>query len=262
MLIRLEKTLVNKISRFIGNPMVINEHFVPMLGTELDPYIKARNKTAVHHLLRYQWARCVLDDIAPKRALLDIACGSGYGSYMLAQAFPDCRVVGADYDRAAIQHAQKNYVLPNLAYTFGDTNTWVETIGDSVFDCVVSFDTLEHVDHRDIMMENLVAHLSPSGCLLLSTPCGRDANNVSPRWVHHRLEYSAASLYDFLRRYFETIVRPDGPDFPHSEVFDQIEGTGITYELKLNPVVCLNPITVQNPYRSSAQPPVAATAPS
>ena len=77
------------------------------------------------------------------------------------------------------------------------------------FDAIVSFDMIEHVVHREIMMEGLVRHLTPGGTLLLSTPCGHLETVLKPGWVHHRIEYSAASLYDFLRRYFAVVVRPE-----------------------------------------------------
>jgi SAM-dependent methyltransferase len=235
--------------RIMRRGAIVNEHFVPTLGLELAPYLAKGDRTAVHHLLHYDWAVKVVGDLATKNLILDVACGAGYGSYLLARAFPTAQVLGVDYDRTAIQYANKHYSLPNLQFKIGDTLLWQKTIGATSFDCIVSFETLEHCKHREIMLENLVAHLNPQGCLLLSTPCGWDENVLHPRWPHHAIEYSSASLYDFLSRYFAQIRRPDGPDFPHLEVFDCLNGTGIVYNLRLNPVVCSLPIRIDNPYR-------------
>ena len=241
----------------LGNGMVRNEFFVPKLGLSLEPYLERGDRTGAHHLLRYQWAVRTVGDLLPARdenspsqMILDIACGAGYGSYMLAREHPRLQVVGADYDPAAIRHAQQNYTLPNLRFQRGDLLQWDETIGDMSYDFIISFDTMEHCKHREIMFENLIKHISLDGALLLCVPCGHSENLLRPRWIHHAIEYRPATLYDFLRRYFADIARPDGENFPHREVFDQLDGTGISYMLQLNPVLCRSPIAVDNPYKS------------
>lgn len=242
----------NFATRVFGNHMVVNEHFVPARGLELAPYLKRGDTTAVHHLLRYEWAvKTLADHPAPAR-ILDIACGSGYGTASIAAHFPTSSVVGADYDTTAIDYAQKHYRLLNLNFHQADAHRWDETLGPTCYDCVISFDTLEHSAHRDIFMENLVRHMAPDGWLLFSTPCGSDVNNLKPRWLHHAIEYSTASLYDMLHRYFSVVQRPDGGDFPHQEVFAQLHGSQVDYLLRLNPVLCRAPIHVANPYRDEA----------
>ncbi len=61
-----------------------DEHFVPEFGLDLDRYLNAGHIGGVHHLIRYLWALEVLKDAPHIHSLLDIACGSGYGSYLLA----------------------------------------------------------------------------------------------------------------------------------------------------------------------------------
>lgn len=178
-------------------------------------------------------------------SLLDIACGAGYGSHGLALALPDCDVVGGDYDPAAVESARASHRAANLSYVEADITRWNESLGPRTFDCVVSFDTLEHVEHREIAMKNLVQHLSDDGVLLLSTPV-RSANVLNPGWEHHKIEFSRASLHDFLRRYFAEVHAPDFGTLPHVDVFDQVN-RGIEpqfYLLKMNPVLCRGPIRV------------------
>jgi SAM-dependent methyltransferase len=232
------------------NGMIVNEHFVPKLGLDLEPYLAKGDRTAVHHLARYRWAIKIIADMAPPKQILDGACGSGYGSYLLARAFPQAQIIGADYDKSAIDYARKQYSSTNLRFIHGDVLWWEQTIGQTTFDCIVSFDTLEHCKHREIMLENLVEHLHPEGRLLLSAPSGWATNNLSPRWHHHAIEYSPASLYDFLSRYFRSIRRPEEPDFPHRAVFEHMQQAGIDYSLCLNPVICSQPIQVVNPYKA------------
>lgn len=227
----------------------MDEYFVPKYGLELEPYIRSGDITGVHHLIRYLWAIKAIIDLDSVNTILDIACGSGYGSYLIAKNNPSKRIIGIDYDRGAIRHAQRNYILPNLEFKIGNITRWGETLDKTIFDCMMCFDVIEHIEHREIVMEGLVEHLNERGYLLFSTPCGSSPNKLQTRWGHHRLKYSRASLYDFLKRYFTIVIRPDGPDFPHPEAFDCLAGTGISYLLRLNPVVCCGPIIVDNPYK-------------
>lgn len=231
-----------------GGSRVVDEHFVPGRDTNLRGAIRAGDEAAVHHLIRYEWAgRCLADWSV--RNLLDLATGSGYGACDLAGRLPSTQITGVDYDEVAIRGARARYVLPNLEYRTGDATRWDATIGPETFDGIVSFDMIEHVTHREILLENLVRHLAPNGTLLLSTPCGWPETVLEPEWVHHHIEYSSASLYDFLRRYFAVVVRPEDLEFPHRDVFDLLAEGPVTYLLQMNPVVCRSPIVIENPYR-------------
>jgi len=229
----------------------LDEHFIPVFGLDLEQYIKRGDLSGVHHLIRYIWALRVLPDL-PAMNIIDIACGAGYGSYLIAKGFPNVYVIGCDYDQGAIHYARKNYSLPNLEYKFGDGIRWKETIGNTIFDCIISFDTIEHVSHREILMQNFVEHLHKNGSLLFSTPCANIDTVLQPEWMYHKIEYSAASLYDFLRRYFNTILRPDDNTLPYRDIFDQLnKNTKVSYYLKMNPVLCRDPIVGANPYKET-----------
>lgn len=236
-----------RILSMLRNPLVINEHFIPKYGLNLEPYLKHDKKvsrTSIHHLARYYWAIERLSSRAKDIRILDIACGAGYGSFLIAQAFPRAVIVGVDYDHSAINYALKTYQLANLQFVYGDILNWDRSIGTSKFDFIISFDTLEHLDHREIVLENLVNHLISEGELLLSTPCGNEHTNLHPRWPYHKIEYSADSLYTFLRRYFNLILQPMDPFFPHSDIFEKIKEYGIEYDHHMNPVICQKPIII------------------
>jgi SAM-dependent methyltransferase len=235
---------------------IVNEHFVPSMGVDLEPYLDAyadsSDISSVHHVVRYVWAVECLGDLQGVTSVLDVACGAGYGSFMIASRFPGIRVVGADYDPGALEEARRSYRLDNLEFRHGDGVRWAETVGDEVFDCIVSFETIEHVEHRELFMENLVEHLAADGRLFLSTPCAWHRPLLAPEWEFHKIEYSPASLYDFLRRYFATIRRPEDGSLPHVECFDRLRERNIPYLLRLNPVICEEPITFSNPYAGEA----------
>jgi SAM-dependent methyltransferase len=226
--------------------LVVNEHFVPEPGLTIADYLARDQKTAVHHLIRYRWAEAVLAEMGPVGSILDVACGAGYGSHMLAKRFPGTMVVGGDYDHEAVAFAEATYQAPNLTFTTADVTRWADSLGSAVFDCVVSFDTIEHVEHREIMMQGLVDHLAPNGFLLLSTPV-KSQNVLNPGWEHHKIEFSRWALYDFLRRYFHEVLAPDLGTLPCAEVFDLINHEKPIYLLKMNPVVCRDPIRISRP---------------
>jgi SAM-dependent methyltransferase len=239
--------VVNGLAGGSHGDRVVDEHFVPGGDTDLLSAIRLGDFNAVHHLIRYDWAARCLEDW-PVSSVLDLATGSGYGAHTMAGRIPSARVTGVDYDADAIREARQRYSRPNLEFQSGDGTRWRQTIGPRKYDVIVSFDMIEHVAHREILMENVVNHLEPQGALLLSTPCGWDETNLQPDWHPHKLEYSAASLFDFLRRYFSTIVRPEESGFPHLEVFDQLANGPVTYFLRMNPVVCRGPLVLANPY--------------
>lgn len=218
---------------------IVDEHFVPQAFLSLRDYIESGDVCAAQHLIRYYWASACIADWPSVRSVLDLGCGAGYGSHIVAINHPAVRVIGVDYDPRAIAFAKSTYSAPNLRFVTTETGQW---IGDT-YDCIFSFDVVEHVAHRELMMEQIVNYLNPAGYLLLSTPCGHNENRLSPEWEHHKLEYSSRSLFDFLSRYFSAIIRPELTTFPHRDLFD-----GVDYLLKMNPVICQSPIQIANPY--------------
>lgn len=227
---------------------VIDEHFTPGAALDLETYIAAGDLTAIHHLARYLWARELLP--RGEANVLDLGCGSGYGSHILAEARPDARVTGIDYDAQAVEHARRHHQLANLSFAVGDPTAWERTIGSSRFDAIACFDVIEHVQHRELLLEAVVEHLHPHGELFFSTPCASNTNNLKPGWEHHRIEYSTASLYDFLARYFSEVSLSEDPSFPGRPLFEGLHARGVLYELRLNPVICRKPIRIASPYRS------------
>jgi SAM-dependent methyltransferase len=199
-----------------------------------------------------------LSGLKPSARILDVACGAGYGSYMLSQALPNAQIVGGDYDHRAVEHAAKTYRASNLTYTHADMVTWRdenEPLGK--FDAVVSFDTIEHLLHREISLLRISENLSEDGCLLLSTPCGHSVSRLNPGWEHHKIEYCFTDLYKLLVRFFGTVIYPQHPEFPGREVWDEINAGQIRYLNRMNPLICKSPISanVTVPIEAQLKPP-------
>lgn len=98
--------------------------------------------------------------------VLDVACGSGYGTALLAKYAR--AVVGADVSRDAIAHAVTRYRRSNVSFFQTDCG-WIGMRDQSV-DVVVSFETLEHVPDMNRFLKELRRVLKPGGTVLISTP--------------------------------------------------------------------------------------------
>jgi hypothetical protein len=101
------------------------------------------------------------------RKVLDVACGEGYGSALIARRA--AHVTGVDIAPAAIAHARARYAtLPNLEFRAADCAAL--PFEDATFDVVVSFETLEHIAAQDAFLDEMRRVLRPGGFIVLSCP--------------------------------------------------------------------------------------------
>lgn len=98
--------------------------------------------------------------------VLDAACGEGYGSHLLAAKAAE--VNGIDVSFEAIAHAQSRYSAPNLEFIEADCCK--TPFADSSFDCIISFETLEHLQDQQALLSEFRRILKPTGFLIISTP--------------------------------------------------------------------------------------------
>lgn len=128
---------------------------------------------AYEHWHRYFYAQ----QFVAGRNVLDIACGVGYGSALLAGTAAS--VVGVDLDPETVSYASSRHVLSNLSFATGSVAD-IPVPGKAVFDVIVSFETIEHVDAeaQAAFLREVKRLLKPDGLLLISTP---DANFYNDR---------------------------------------------------------------------------------
>lgn len=116
----------------------------------------------MEHLSRYLLA-C---ELTRGLKVLDIACGEGYGSYMLAHSATE--VIGVDLSADTVSLASSKYNRPNLVFKQGDA-CHISLVSASL-DAVISFETIEHHDKHVEMLLEIKRVLKPGGFLLISSP--------------------------------------------------------------------------------------------
>jgi O-antigen biosynthesis protein len=169
------------------------ERFVPGVGGPI----------VLEHLHRY----AVAQQVVCGKFVLDIACGEGYGTSLLAQTAR--YVLGIDLSVETAAHASVHYRSGNVAFAAGACAD-IPVSTHSV-DVVVSFETLEHHDQHERMMEEIKRVLRPGGVLLISTP---DRHEYSDLPGYHN-PFHVKELY---RHEFETLLKSH---FRHIALFGQ-----------------------------------------
>jgi ubiquinone/menaquinone biosynthesis C-methylase UbiE len=138
----------------------------------------------VEHWHRYHFAARWT---AGKR-VLDVACGEGYGSALLARGAAS--VTGIDVSEAAIAHARRTYAeAGNLDFVRASCDRLPLAAGS--VDVAVSFETLEHIAEQEAFLDELARVLSPGGVLILSCPNKREYSDERA----HVNEFHVKELY-------------------------------------------------------------------
>ncbi|MBL7930668.1 MAG: class I SAM-dependent methyltransferase, partial [Bacteroidia bacterium] len=144
------------------------------------------------HVHRYEVA---LSYLSPGSSVLDIACGSGFGSYLLAKN--GHTVNGADLSEETILQCNQEFQHPQLKYTKADATKL--PFPDEHYDAVVSFETIEHTRQYLEVLQEFKRVVKKNGIILISTP------NIlvnSPDGVvrnpYHTQEWNYRELNDLL----------------------------------------------------------------
>ena len=154
------------------------------------------------------------------KQVLDIACGEGYGSYLLAQQA--ARVIGVDVDIETLQHASSTYLKGNLEFRRGECAR-IPVDGRHVFDVVVSFETIEHLDAaaQQALLLEVKRLLKPDGLFLVSTP-NKLFYNGAPGTENpfHLREYYVEEFRALLRNHFREVRLLGQKVYPMSYIWD------------------------------------------
>jgi SAM-dependent methyltransferase len=132
-----------------------------LTGERTLPDVPAENYWYRRHLAVYEWIAARVGGAV----VLDMACGEGYGSAVLAGSAAS--VLGVDGNPEAHEHARLKYTRPGLSFAWGA----VETFGEpGSFDAVVFLQTIEHVADPSAVLSHFARILRPGGVAYVSTP--------------------------------------------------------------------------------------------
>ncbi len=149
---------------------------------------------SIEHVERYRFAAMRL---APGSRVLDLACGAGYGTAMLA--VHGCVTTGVDCDPRTVSIACEAFP----AGAFQGAAPRELPFADASFDAVVSFETIEHVLDGERFLLELRRVLRPGGRLIASTP--NVAYTAHPDFHLH--EYRPAEFFGLVERVFGATER-------------------------------------------------------
>jgi ubiquinone biosynthesis O-methyltransferase len=144
------------------------------------------------HVERYRFA----SQFVSGRRVLDIACGTGYGSHMLGEAGAKF-VDGVDILDEVVAYAKVRYASATVHFSLGDI-CMIET--EQPYDVITCFETIEHVGDFNRALANLHSLLNPGGLLLISSPNRTVTSSFAksiddkPKNPHHVREFVISEL--------------------------------------------------------------------
>ncbi len=170
---------------------------LPLTGERTLPDVPEENYWFRRHLVVYEW---IAARVAGLR-VVDMACGEGYGSDVLAGAAAG--VVGVDANPEAHEHARLRYRRPNLRFE----RDLVESFAEAC-DAVVFLQTIEHVQDPGAILEHFKSMLAPGGVAYVSTPnlltlAPEGAEKSDNPW--HVKEYRAEEFRELCEAHFERV---------------------------------------------------------
>lgn len=100
---------------------------------------------------------------------VDIGCGPGNSTDLLASRFPDAEILGIDSSADMIAAARKR--LPSIAFEIADIATWRPT---DRFDVILGNAVLQWVPDHAAVLPALLKRLTPGGSLAIQIPDNLD----------------------------------------------------------------------------------------
>lgn len=149
------------------------------------------------HLFAYEYTK---EKLNTGLEVLEVGCGEGYGTSILAQS--ESNIIGVDIDSITIDNANANYGSDNCKYKLYDGVKLPFT--EEKFDVVVSFQVIEHVPDDVAFLAEIKRVLKVGGVLYLATPCSkyRLRPGQLPWNRFHLREYSHSEMSSLLSGLF------------------------------------------------------------
>lgn len=168
-----------------------------LTGERTLPDVPEENYWYQRHLVVYEW---IASRVAGLR-VVDMACGEGYGTNVLARGAASA--VGVDANPEAHEHAAARYTAPNVRFV----RTLIDSF-DEPCDAVVFLQTIEHVTNPGDVLEHFKSLTGPGGAVYVSTPnvltlAPEGADSSGNPWHVH--EYRAGEFRALCEAHFGSV---------------------------------------------------------
>jgi len=140
-------------------------------------------KSHKRHYERYFKSLEIMGVLGKKETWLDCACGSGYGTSLLANFTK--KIYGYDISDEAISLANKSYKDKNIIFTDN-----INKIKKNSIDRIFSIETIEHMPEYKAVdyLLSLKDLLNKNGKMIITTPIV-EKTCYSPKNIFHHIEY-------------------------------------------------------------------------
>jgi SAM-dependent methyltransferase len=163
--------------------------------------------------------------LARGKRVLDIGCGTGYGSAVLAEAA--LHVTGVDVSPEAVASARAAFSRENIEFLSASAERL--PFPDSSFDLIIAFEVIEHLEDWKALLAEARRLLSPTGQFIVSTP--NKLYYAESRRLHGPNPYHA---HEFEYEEFKDAL---AAHFPNVALFLQNHVQGIAFQPSSSPSV-------------------------
>lgn len=165
-------------------------------GERLETFVY--NDITAEHLHRY----AITLSLTEGKKVLDIACGEGYGTNLIAEKA--AQVTGVDIDIQTIQKARTKYQKPSLHFVQGEATKI--PCENAIAEVVICFETIEHLEQQQEAVNEMARVLTPGGLLIISTPNKqlREITEMEPNEFHKK-ELSLSEFKLLLQSKFQLV---------------------------------------------------------
>lgn len=165
----------------------------------------------------------------PYRDIVDLGCGTGEPTRLLAERFPDARVLGVDSSAEMLARADAAG-LPNLRFEREDI---LELAGE--YDLIFSNAALQWLPDHPALLARLWERLRPGGVLAVQVPANHDHD--SHRLLTETANEFAPELGGFTRFGTAQGASPVLTPAAYAERLDELGAVEVTALSKVYPVV-------------------------
>lgn len=170
-----------------------------LLTNELERWVPgcSHQDTEQEHESRYDWVK----KFAKGKVVLDIACGVGRGSYILATQGFASKVFAYDIDIETIKYAStKNY---HKKIVHKAINAEKLDLEDGSVDTIVCFETIEHLKNPTNFLKKAESILKKNGRLIISTPISKVGYTRQSNNKYHMQEWGIEEFSALISQQFQ-----------------------------------------------------------